>query len=226
MLTGIGTPTAWPFFERGGGAVSPARTALGTNVGASAPTLTLAGINLAVGDLLLVATVNNNALSATTVVVDVDLALLTQDSQESGASDLMVTINSRKILAAVVGGTITAEWTVDDPNQMALLAVKVSGLAGTLREEASTYFAYTANPDSGPTGPYTPGFHWGVVGTLGKAADTLGTWQNLMTAGQRAASVLLGVDLKEGWRMAAVAARAQILLQSARKSVASVVYYE
>jgi len=226
MLTGIGAPTAWPFFKHGVAAAPASRTALGTAQGSSASTLTLAGINLALNDLLLVGTVNNNAFSASDLEVDINGNMLSQDSKESGASDLLVTINAWKATVAIVGGTITVTWTVDDPDKMALVACKVSGLlAAALQAEASVYFATTTNPDSGLTGPFALGFHWGVVGTAGRAADTLGTWQNGMTAGQRVSTVAVGVDLKEGWRFSAAAARSQILGQSNRKSIAAVVFY-
>jgi hypothetical protein len=225
MLTGISAPTAWPFFQHHGRAT----VALGTSVGGPGASLTLAGINLAPGDLLLVGTGSDLAGTATDVSVDINGVGLDQDGAEVDAGVFVLcSMNSRLIPAAIVGGTITASWPVADPDNMVMLARKVSNLAGLLEEEVQAGFGFTTTPDSGGTAIYAaPGFHWGLVCCLGRALDTLGTWQFSMTAGQRASTVAIKVDLKEGYRIPAApaAARAHLHAQTSRRSVALAAYY-
>jgi hypothetical protein len=226
VLTGIGAPTAWPFFQQRGGRL---RVPLGTNIGGGAPTLTIAGVNLAVGDLLLVGTCSDLPGTAGLVTVDIDgTPLITDASQPDTGLLILVTLNRLVIAAPVVAGTITATWGPGNPNNAVMLASKISGTPGAFQERKTAGFGLTTAPDSGLTAVYaSAGFHWGLIGTAGRAADTLGNWQNSMTAGQRAATVAVRCDLKEGYRApaAAVAARAQITGQTSRRSAALVAYY-
>jgi hypothetical protein len=226
MLTGIGAPTAWPFFKRGG---LPVRTALGAYVGASVGSLASGPRNIVAGDLILVGTASDNRLSATDVEVDIDGNVFGQDVLRN-SGDLKVTINSYYSAVAIVGGIITATWTPNDPNNLAIVIVTVSNLGGVMRESKSSA-ATTANPDSGITAAYAAvkNFHFGVIGTLGKGSDALGTWQNGMVAGQRIGSVgTPGIDIKEGYQIppAPIGARAKILGQTSRPTIAMIAYYE
>jgi hypothetical protein len=228
MLTGIGAPTSWPFFQRHGS--GPSRTPLGTALGASVTTVTIVGVNLAIGDLLLVGTVSDNCFSANTVEAYIDATLMTQDIVQANAlTTMLVSMNSLAIPAAIIGGTITASWAIaDDPDNMAIVACKVSGLVGVLEEPRSATFNSTSVPDCGLTAVYAAsGFHWGIVGTKGRSLDLLGAWQNSMVAGQRVSSAFIAVDLKEGYRIPAtpVAARTRIIGQTSRPSTAQVGYY-
>ena len=231
MLTGIGAPTAWPFFKRAGG---PAviRTVLGKNTAILSLTIQLNAINVAVGDMLMVGVVNDNRVLAGAPVVDLNGNNLNVDASRTYLT-LRLEIHSLLIPAAVVLGTLTATWAVA-PTNSAMLAIKVSGLVGTRKANLNPVGANTANPDSGTTAAYAAAknFHFGCVGTVGNGADLLGVWQNAMTAGQRASQPAigppLGVDLKEGYRIPAapVGAQANIHNQSLRASLAQVVYYE
>ena len=236
MLTGISAPTAWPFFQPNL-APSP-RTPLGirtgcwTAAGVGPDTLTIAGVNLAAGDLLLCGTESRDAVSFPDVQVDCNGTFLTQD-RYTVAADVLVCMFSLFMGAPVVGGTITAEWPVwGPPPAIALIACKVSGLTGVCRETQENIEAPTANPFTGFTGAYGgPSFHWGLVGTSGFPADAPGAWQNGMSAGQRASingglGLLDSADLKEGFRsVLATAARTQILGQTVRASNSIIGYY-
>jgi len=238
MLTGIGAPTAWPFFQRGAAALGPARTALGGVFGLPAPDLTLAGINLAVGDLLLVGTASDTAFLATAVVVDVDGNVLTVDNSLIAGAMTLGTMQSWLVTAAIVGGTITATWNGGGPAVGAFLACKVTNLTGALQETLAVDYAAPGalHPDSGLTAYYgpVPRIGWGLVALSGKVTDTLGTWQpssglTKMNAGQRfgGPGPGLSVDLKEGYRVnsSGVGEQAHIHGQTQRECVAIVGYY-
>jgi hypothetical protein len=232
MLTGIGAPTAWPFFKRGGVA-TPVRRVLGRNADAGPLlTMTLGGINIAAGEFVIVATNNDNRSIAGFPVVDLNGNNLNVDASRSYVTHV-VTIQSWLPPGAIVGGTITATWPMS-PTNAAILGMAVSNLIGTRKANLNPVGAVTVNPDSGVTAAFVAAnsYHCGVVGTVGNGADALGVWQNGMAAGQRvswpAAGVPPGVDLKEGYLIPAapVGAQAHIHNQTSRASLAQVVYYE
>jgi hypothetical protein len=227
MLTGIGTPTAWPFFHAGHSAIAT-RLALGTAIDSGFTTIQVDGINLATGDLLLCATASDNASSATTVAVTIGPNAMTQDVAVVSTVTLLVTVNSYVAIAPIVGATCLATWTVNDPDNQCMLVCKVSNVVGTLVNSRSGGFANTTSPNSGATAfGAASRFHWGIVGTIGQAADSLGVWQSTTSeAGQRISSNTVRIDLKEAYRYTNLAAgRARILNQTSRQSAAIIARY-
>jgi hypothetical protein len=226
VLTGIGTPTAWPFFKHG--VANPiTRNALGQVVGNFESTLEL-NANLLAGQTLLVGTLSRDMAAGDTVIVDIDGNVLAQDIFQLDVP-LVLTMNSWKTPAAIIGGLISVNFS-NVPEWSVMLAITLTTAAGLLKETAIALFPATQDPNSGATFGYlgAPCFHWGLIGTDGWAGDLLGTWQGSMTAGQRASNGVAGVDLKEGYRIPLLptGARAWIINQTNRHSIATVAYYQ
>jgi hypothetical protein len=229
VLTGIGAPTAWPFFHPDHPTV-PIRQALGTAIDSGFPTVQVDGINLATGDLLLCATASDNAGSATTVACSIGADAMTQIVSVVSNVTLLVTIHSFVAAAPAIGKTCLARWTVNDPDNQCMLVTKVSNIAGVLFDARTITYLSQANPDTGYGGNNVPRtFYWGIVGLIGRQADALGAWQNGMVAGQRIGSADVGprIDLKEGWEVSPIfpRARTRILGQTARQCAAVALNY-
>lgn len=218
-------PTAWPFFKRRSTSYPPVRTALGTvydgvlGIGL----IQLFGINLAAGDTLLVATANDATVATGSIAVDIDGNALTVDANLASSTALRGMVHRYFAVTPIVGGTITAQSSSGGSTNFGMVASKVSGLTGVLNESKTGQFTTTQNPQTVGTAVYPfVGFHYGFVCTNGCTADTLGTWLNSYTAGQRdGGAAPLSLDMKEGFRVInGVAARTQIQLQTSRRSVA------
>lgn len=228
MLTGIGTPTAWPFFKHGA-AKAITRNAIGKAFGNFDPVIAVGG-NLLAGQTLFVGTLSRDMAAGDTVTVDIDGNVLTQDIFQLDVP-LVLTMNSWKTPAAIIGGTISATFS-NLPEWSAMLAIKLTNAGDILKATSVALFPATHDPSSGATAgfPGPPCFHWGLIGTDGNGTDALGVWQGSMTAGQRASNGVIGseVDLKEGYRIPPLAtgARAWIINQTNRHSIATVAYYQ
>jgi len=228
MLTGIGTPTAWPFFQRRG---RPSITALGGAGGSGVLSIARAGVTVAVDDLLLVGVGWYRNPTTLLPTCNIDGNALTLNVQRNTSARISGAIFSLLIAAPLVNKTITVTWTAA-PTHAALIASKVNLLAGNFVEGVTVAPALTANPDSGLTADWgtDPSLHWGLVANQGDAlADNLGAWQNAMQAGQRYGQALgVTIDLKEGYRfpLPSTTGRAQILGQTTRWSVPLIAYYE
>lgn len=225
MLTGIHAPTAWPFL----GPHPPAgvfRTALGTVLGIPGPSLTLAGINLLAGEMLAVGVGYVLAVGALPVA-DINGNALVNVGIRASSNLLRGIIFKYVTPASIIGGTITVTWPVGGYIG-GIVASKFSGIVGTTEEFISASFVSTTSPDSGITLDYGfPNVGYGLIATNGLAADALGVWQPSagalwMHAGQRVSLALLGLDVKEGYRIigAPLGGQARITGQTLRRSVA------
>ena len=225
MLTGIGAPTAWPFFQKARKPV-PVRSGLGQFKAVSSDNIVFPStIDGFAGDMVLVATASDSAATSATVVVDIDGIPFTQDISFIGGGNLLGTMNHWRAPADYLNAQVTATWTDGIVGYCSMIMISVTNLTGVFNEQKTAEFASTANPDSGITSAYPePGFHWGSVCLIGKIADTLGAWQN-MTAGTRTATLAVHLDQKEGWKSSNGPARAQILGQTPRQCVALVGHY-
>ncbi len=225
MLTGISAPTAWPFLKRRSTSYPPVRTALGSAVdGLGTGMVQLAGVNVAAGEMVLVATANDAPLLTGPIAVDIDGNAFVQDAARSSSSLLHGTIHRYVAPAAIVGGTITAAGSLGASLWLGLVACKVAGLTGVLNEAQTNQYTSSVNPQTAATAVYPfQGFLWGLVCTNGSLVDALGTWQNSYSSGQRDGGPGGGlqIDLKEGFRITNGApAQTKILLQTARRTVA------
>lgn len=229
MLTGIGTPTAWPFFKPFPvGQVL--RSALGAAVGGGVDHLDFPGINVSIGDLILVATCHDGPLISPTVDVDIDGDVFNLDAVRNSTTNLVqVTVSSYITPAAIVGAQITVKWPVSDPVSLAAIVIKVSGITSGFVGSKATSYLTTTDPDTGVYAGFPAHrFEWGIVGTKGKQTDTLGNWMHLLTAGQRAsfAGTPLRVDLKEGYLLGGSIAESHIQSQTDRNSANIIALYD
>jgi hypothetical protein len=185
----------------------------------------LSGVDVKVGELLLVAVCAESTFGPNGVDIN-GIPLLLDLTQVGFTID--ATIWHWKATIPIVGGTITVNGNA--AVKVCMLATKFDGTNGIFKASAKTgSLPNTANPDSGLATLVgnLPQIHWGIIGTNGNGTDTLGTWQNGMTPGQRSGEAAFSPQLKEGYRSPSpiVQARAQILGQTSRESEAMIAVY-
>lgn len=226
MLTGIGAPTAWPFFQKAR-KPQPARTPLGQFQATLTDILDLPSlVDMDAGEVVIVSTASDSAAASPTVEVTIDANVLTQDIAFVGGGNLLGTMNHWVCPAATFNMQVTATWTAGVPGYVSMVVCKVTNLTGVFNEQKTAAFASTGNPDSGITSLYPePGFHYGAICLIGKSSDALGAWQNGMSAGTRVGSLAVHLDHKTGYKISNGPAQAQILGQAARQCVALIGHY-
>lgn len=232
MRTGGGFTKDSPILGRMGGAggYRPAvtiKTAIGTAFNNSATSLSITGVNLNAGDLLLVADNANDGGGGNPASLTINGTSLVNDLIVIN-TNISTSIWRLKIAASIVGGTITASYGAAIPSSM--IAVKFNNLFGTLLTSISAQFIATTAPDSGLAILQTPEpqAQWLIIGTAGINTDALGTWQNIFGADMRASTTIIGSDLKESYNTPnpPIQARAAIVGQTNRESNALAVVYK
>ena len=233
MLTGIGAPTAWPFLNRSPQPSGVTHLALGTVTGLPAPSLTIGGVTVLAGELLVVG-VGYTVSVGLPPVIDINGHVMVIDvSRDSTAAVLRSMIYSLVAPVSIVAGTITATWPAPFIYIAGIVASRFTGINGIPEEVTSRVFLNTANPFAGPTLDYgSPRVAYGLVVTNGLVGDALGVWQPTnglaeMHAGQRA--TINAIDVKEGWNiMGGIpgGALTSIHGQTSRRTNALAVYYD
>lgn len=240
---GIGaSPMVRPFYNRAASAPAPpaiTRTVIGKDSRSSAGGVSIvgvAGVSLAVGDTVIMCLGHLGQPGGTTdawqVSVDGDPCDL---DLTNSFGDYVAEIWSYRVPFALSGITIQVDYStsINTPYSASVLIAKVTGLNQTfyLDKINSAAGGPSGTQDSGLTGVTTNGaeFVQGMIVTNGVTADTIGTWQASLTAGQNggSSSALRPLVVKEGFRITTVTGtqRAQVTGATSRTYAANVATY-
>lgn len=197
-----------PFYNRQpvGAAETIVRTALGTayeyESGDPIETITISSLSLAATDTLLVATMHNNLFDADAYSITIDGRYPGTDRIRATSGNFAVIVWSLPMAGTPIVGqdlVLSFAGSTDYPSILAMLAIKVAGLRQSPApfDRAASAGATGSTQDSGYTSTVAQAhmFLWGIIGTEGSTADSLGTWDASWLAGQRAGGTFC--DLKE-----------------------------
>ena len=208
------SPAARPFYNHKTGAAP--ETIVKTNIGQNQSSAPGGALDIPSGvipahSLVLVALVFNHFL----VIGDIPVAFTTDGRAFNmdnaitfdNIPDYRVCIYSVALGASGISGdTIEAQFFAGggpDPSATVMFACYVSGIVDVspLDQIAAAAPAASGTQDSGLTAATAIAheFVYGIIGTTGSGADTVGTWQAGMAAGMN--SGLSGAQLKEGLKV-------------------------
>jgi hypothetical protein len=201
--------------------VLPVFTALATGSIAGSDHVDSGAFNVSKGELLLAATFASN-FDNTAATISIGLTGMVLVASVGG-----VTLWQFKADYTRIGAIVTAAFqSIADG---AIVVSKINGVLGTLKAIASTMNGVTTAPDSGLATLFSglPQCHYGVIGTVGANTDTVGAWQNGMTAGNHIGTAAVSAYIKEAARplLTPAQARAFVTGQTSRDSTSLVVCY-
>lgn len=230
---GLVSPAVWPYYQRHPATGPPpmARTPLGTAADDSGAieVVELGTVTLAAGETLLAATCYPSLADDQFELAVVGPLPAWTTLKYDGGNGLTIAVGWVAAGLAPYSGTLQYVWIAGDlPANAACLAVKVSSLNTTVPHDkqatANGGFPSSGTQDSGLTGATSQAveFIWGIIGTNGRNADTVGTWDAPLVAGQSIGTTGGGVQIKEGYYLASGISnyRARVTGATARRWVA------